>query len=98
RPEDPESADTDLYWLTAVPLDGGEPRPLSAVPGGGNYGVGAFQLATGLLAEADVRDADGATRGLWPTGVRVAAAVAGSVVAALATGAVGRRRRRVTSA
>ncbi|MBD8063294.1 TolB family protein [Oceanitalea stevensii] len=97
-PDDPETADTDLYWLTAVPLDGGEPRPLSAVPGGGNYGVGAFQLATGLLPGAEVRDADATARGLWPTGARLGAAVAGSAVAALATGAVGRWRRRAASA
>lgn len=37
---DESRADSELYWLTAVPLDGSEPHRLSAVPGGGNYGVG----------------------------------------------------------
>ncbi|WP_413452466.1 hypothetical protein AA0Y32_10625 [Georgenia phoenicis] len=88
-PDDP--AATDLYWLTAVPLDGGEPQRLSAVPGGGNYGVAGFQLATGLLPEAQVRDTDVVTRGLWPTGLRLAVAAA---CAALATAAAGRLVRR----
>lgn len=92
EPEDPETADSDLYWLTAVPLDGSEPRPLSAIAGGGNYGVGDFQLATGLLTEAEVRDADAATRGLWPTWVRLVAAAAGAATVTLTVGVLARRR------
>lgn len=97
-PDDRETADTDLYWLTAVPLDGGDPRRLSAIAGGGNYGVGDFQLATGLLAEAELRDPGDAGRGLWPTGVRMGAAAAAATVAGLATALVRRWARRGTAA
>lgn len=90
-PDDPETADTHLYWLTAVPLDGGEPRRLSAVPGGGSYGVGGFQLAAGLLPEAQVRDTDTVTRGLWPTGVRLGAAAACAALAVVVAGTLVRR-------
>lgn len=91
-PEDPETADSDLYWLTAVPLDGSEPRRLSAIAGGGNYGVGGFQLATGLLADAEVGDAGPVGRGLWPTWLRLAAAVTGAAVATSLAGSLARRR------
>jgi hypothetical protein len=97
-PDDPE-VDTELYWLTAVPLDGGEPRRLSAVPGGGNYGVGSFQLATALLPDLHVRDAGVVDRGPWPTFLRVGAVILGAGVAMLVTRLVVRRRgpRRVAA-
>ena len=68
-----------------VPLDGGDPRRLSAVPtSGGAYGVGQFQLASGLLPDLQVREAGDADRGRWPLWLRLAAALgAGAGVAGL---------------
>ncbi|GAA1642703.1 hypothetical protein GCM10009790_25290 [Georgenia ruanii] len=92
-PGDPE-ADTALYWLTAVPLDGGEPRRLSAVPGGGNYGVGNFQLATALLPDLQVREAGEVDRGRWPAWLRLGTAALSACVALLATRIIIRRTER----
>lgn len=52
--DDTVASDADsqsAYWLTSVPLDGSEPRRLSRVPGAGNFGVGSFQLAAGLVPD-----------------------------------------------
>lgn len=53
-------------WVTRVPVDGGAVQRISSVSGGGNYGVGRFQLAGGLLADLQVRPAGDADRGPWP--------------------------------
>jgi hypothetical protein len=92
-PADTE-ADTELYWLTAVPLDGSEPRRLSAVPGGGNDGVGTFQLAGALLPDLEVRQAGEVDRGRWPAWLRLGTAVLGAGVALLVTQTVVRRANR----
>lgn len=86
--------DTELYWLTAVPLDGGEPRWLSAVPGGGNFGVGSFELAAALLPDLEVREAGEADRGRWPAWLRLGAAVLCAGAALLGTHVVVRRVNR----
>ena len=92
---EPRRADPDHYWVTDVPLDGGEPRRLSALPtGGGDYGAGRFHLATGLLADAAVREAGDVDRGPWPLWLRLLTAMAGGAAAAAATAVL---RRRLTS-
>lgn len=98
---DPSSEDPhdDLYWLTALSLDGGEPRPLSAVPGGGNYGVGDFQVATGLLADLEIRAAGKVDRGPWPGPLRFGTAVViGGLALVVARIVVQRRDRTRPSA
>jgi hypothetical protein len=85
--------DPGTYWVTAVPLDGGDPRRLSAIPGGSNYGVGRFQLASALLPDIRVRAASDVDRGRWPVPLRVAVALlTGMAVAAVASVAMSRRR------
>jgi hypothetical protein len=84
--------DPETYWVTAVPLDGGDPRRLSAIPGGPNYGVGRFQLASGLLPDVEVRAASDVDRGPWPLLLRVAIVLlTGIAIAAMAKVAVNRQ-------
>lgn len=89
----PAQAERNLYWLTALPLDGSEPQRLSAVPGGGNYGVGNFQLAAALLPDLQVREAGQPDRGRWPAIVRVAGALALAGAALLAARFMLRHRK-----
>jgi hypothetical protein len=85
--------DPGTYWVTAVPLDGGDPRRLSAIPGGSNYGVGRLQLASALLPDLGIRAASDIDRGRWPVPLRVAVALlTGMAVAAVASVAMNRRR------
>jgi hypothetical protein len=82
----------DTYWVTAVPLDGGDPRRLSAIPGGPNYGVWRFQLASALLSDVEVRAASDIDRGPWPLTLRVLVVLlTGVAVAAMAKAAMNRR-------
>jgi hypothetical protein len=79
-----------------VPLDGGEPRQLSALPtSGAKYGVSRFQVATGLLPELEVREASDPDRGRWPLWLRLGTALA---VAAGAAGTASLLVRRRTGA
>jgi hypothetical protein len=85
--------DPGTYWVTAVPLDGGNPRRLSAIPADSNYGVGRFQLATALLPDIRVRAASDVDRGRWPAPLRVAVALlTGMAVAAVANVAMNLRK------
>lgn len=92
--------DPDQHWLTEVPLDGSASRRLSAVPTSeGSYGVGRFQLATGLLGDLGVREAGAVDRGRWPLWARGGAVLTLGVTAACAAGILlGRSRRRRTTA
>lgn len=86
----------DPSWVTELALEGGEPRRLSAIPGGGNYGVGNFQMAAALLPDLQLREPGQVDRGLWPTQVRAVGAVAlggSSMLAWVLT----QRRRRVSA-
>jgi hypothetical protein len=86
--------DPETYWVTAVPLDGGDPRRLSAIPGGGSYGVGRFQLASALFPDVDIRAASDTDRGPWPAPLRVVAALlTGVAIAAVAKVAMKLRQR-----
>ena len=92
-PDPPPTAegDPDHHRLVDVPLDGGDPRWLSAVPtSGGQYGIGRFQLAAGLLPALEVREAGDVDRGRWPLWLRLGAALTAGVVAAGAAGLVRR--------
>jgi hypothetical protein len=86
--------DPDQHRVVEVPLDGAEPRELSALPtGDGNYGVGRFQLATGLLPDLEVREAGDPDRGRWPVWLRIGTALAVAAGAAATASLVLRRRR-----
>jgi hypothetical protein len=90
---DVEYVDPDRHWVTEVPLDGGEPQRLASVPtGGGNYGVSRFQLAGGLLEDAEVSAAGPADRGPWPLWLRLVTAVVAALLAAWILGSVLARR------
>ncbi len=95
EPGTPEE-DSELYWLTAVPVDGGEARRLSAVAGGGNYGIGSFHLATALLPDIEVRTSGGVDRGPGPLWARVGAAIAAAWVTLLVARAIDRKSRRAS--
>ncbi|MCZ2811385.1 WD40 repeat domain-containing protein [Modestobacter sp. VKM Ac-2979] len=90
-----EGSDPDEYWVTRVSLDDGATERLSAVPtGGGNYGVGRFQLAAGLVPELDVRAAGEPDRGRWPVALRVTMALLAAAAAGLLASVLARRARR----
>jgi hypothetical protein len=94
---DSKLTDTDpdpgTYWVTVVPLGGGDPRNLSAIPGNSNFGVGRFQLASALLPDLDVRAASGTIdRGPWPLPMRAAVVLlTGIAIAAMAKVVMNRR-------
>ena len=91
-PDPPTNADPDHHRLVDVPLDGGDPWRLSSVPtSGGAYGVGRFQVATGLLPDLQVREAGEVDHGRWPLWLRLGAAVTAGAGAAWAAGSVRRR-------
>lgn len=88
------STGPDQYWLTELPLGGGEQRRLSRVPAeDSNYGIGRFELAAALLPDIQVRASASPDRGRWPITLRLGVAV---VLAAAACGvaALLLRRRR----
>lgn len=83
-PSDPSIRGT--YWITAAPLDGSAPRQLSTVPGTGNFGVGSFQLASGLVADLTFEEMGGrADRGPLPFYLAVALSLALGVLTARLT-------------
>ncbi|MDQ2827314.1 MAG: hypothetical protein M3Y04_10220 [Actinomycetota bacterium] len=83
--------DTDGRWLSAVSLEGGGSRRISAVPFDDNYGIGTFQVASALLPGLEVREAGEADRGWWPVTLRI-------TIAALFAGAVLLVTKRVVRA
>jgi hypothetical protein len=81
------------HRVVDVPLAGGETRLLSAVPtSDARYGVGRFQLASGLLPDLEVREAGAPDRGRWPLWLRLAAALTVGGFAAGTASFVVRRR------
>jgi hypothetical protein len=79
-------------WIAAVPLDGGPQRVVSTLSVDRDDIVWSLHLATGLLAEADIRDAGRPARGPWPLAVRVtAAAAAGLLLLAVVVGGLSAR-------
>jgi hypothetical protein len=84
-------AGPDRHTVLDVPLDGSDPRRLSAISTSeGRYGVGQFQLAAGLLPDLEVREAGDVDRGRWPLWLRLGVALAAGAAAA----ALVRRRLR----
>lgn len=91
----PEHSGPGDFVVTRVSLDDGATERLSVVPNNGNYGVGRFQLAAGLLPDLHVRAAEEPDRGRWPVTLRVTLAVlAAAAVGLLASTLVRRARRR----
>jgi hypothetical protein len=80
--------------IAEVPVDGGDVRVVSRLTPGPDGTVYDVQLATGLMADADIRDAGSPLRGPWPWQLRTGVATA--AVLLLATGFLGWRwvRRR----
>ncbi|MCZ2823460.1 MULTISPECIES: WD40 repeat domain-containing protein [unclassified Modestobacter] len=90
-----DGSDPDEFWVTRVSLDDGATERLSAVPtGGGNYGVGRFQLATSLVPDLQVRSAGELDRGRWPVWLRVTLALGAAAAAGLLAPTVVRAARR----
>lgn len=95
--EGSEEADDDsgrVFWVTAVSLDGSSSRPLTVINDVDNYGVGGFHVASGLVAEMQVRAPREIDRGRWPTVVRIGLALLTGGAALVITNLVNGRRRR----
>ncbi len=90
NPED----DDELYRVTALDLHTGRTRGISTVNGDGNFGIGHFQLAAGLVPDAQVREAGGFDRGRWPAPLLGGAALLAGGVAFLLARVVMRHRPR----
>lgn len=82
-----ECCGPDTYTLSAVPLDGSEPRTLMELTGMTSFGVRRFQLATAGLDELRVVSPVDVDRGTWPLPLRGGLAVL--------VGLIGRRITRV---
>ena len=95
--ESPDEADTDtgrVFWVTAVSLDGGSSRRLTTIKDVDSYGVGGFQVATGLLPDIQVREPGIIDRGRWPTAIRIGIAFLCAGAALVIANLVSRRRRK----
>ena len=84
----------DEQTLSAVPLDGAEPRTLMRMTNLASYGVGRFQLASSVAGSLEVVDPDAVDRGPWPWALRAVLALAAGLLAWLLTRAVVRRAGR----
>ena len=71
----------DEQTLSAVPLDGAEPRALMRMTNLGSYGVGRFQLASAVAGSLEVVDPDDVDRGPWPWALRAVLAAAAGLLA-----------------
>lgn len=86
-----DTTDDDVTRLVAHRLAGGESREVTQVEGTSHYGVTRFQLASGLLADLEVRAAGELDRGPLPAPFRVAVAVLVSLAVAVSVARVTRR-------
>ncbi len=84
----------DEQTLSAVPLDGAEPRTLMRMTNLASYGVSRFQLASSVAGSLEVVDPDAVDRGPWPWALRAVLALAAGLLAWLLTRAVVRRAGR----
>lgn len=80
------------YTLSAVPLDGAEPRTLMRIADLQSYGVGRFQMASATVGDLGVVSPAEVDRGPWPLPWRVGLALLVGLVAWLVSRAVLRRR------
>lgn len=92
-----ESPHADSARLAAHALDGRGLRDLMRMDDLGSYGVGRFQLATALTADAGVRAAGDPDRGPLPTPFRILLAAAVGLGVAGLTALVLHRRRTAPS-
>lgn len=75
--------DQASYFVTAVSLNGEEQHQLSSIAGGGNFGVGGLQLASGLVPDLRMVEGHGPiNRGPWPLWASILAAAAAGLMAA----------------
>jgi len=88
-----ERPDADHASITAYGLDGIASRQLTAIGDVGSYGIGRLQLASGLLADLQVRPAGPADDGPLPPAFRIGFAVVVGLAVAALTALVTRRRR-----
>jgi hypothetical protein len=93
-----EHPDADHASITAYGLDGIASRQLTAVGNLGSYGIGRLQLASGLLADLQVRPAGPTDDGPLPPAFRIGFAVVVGLAVAALTALVTRRRRPVRAA
>ena len=71
--------------LSAIPLNGTEPRTLMRMSGLQNYGVGRFQLASATVADLHVVNPARVDHGDWPLPERIFLALLGGFVAWVAS-------------
>ncbi len=96
--EGPDEADDSgrVFWVTAVSLDGSSSRRLTTIRDVDSYGVGGFQVATGLLPDIQIREPGNIDRGRWPTTIRIGLAIlCGAAALVIANVVSGRRRRQI---
>ena len=67
--------DDDAYDLSAVPLDGGQPRTLMHIAGLQDFGIARFQLAAATVDDLRVATAVDVDRGPWPLPLRAGLAI-----------------------
>jgi hypothetical protein len=95
---DVETADAccgpEAYSLSAVPLDGSQPRALMRVSGLQSYGVGRFQLASATVGDLQVVSPARVDHGDWPWAARIVLAL----LAGFAAWLVARVVRRIARA
>ena len=84
----------DAQTLSAVPLDGTQPRTLMRMNDLGSYGIGRFQLAAAAAEALEVVDPDDVDRGPWPWPLRGVLAVVAGLLAWVVARAVLRRATR----
>jgi hypothetical protein len=85
----------DEQTLSAVPLDGAQPRTLMRMSDLTSFGVGRFQLASSAAGTLDVVDPADVDRGPWPWPLRGGLAVAAGLLAWLLARVAVRRAGRL---
>ncbi len=85
----PDATNSELHYVTAISLTDGTAPRVSAINGAGNFGVGKFQIASGLVPDMRVEEAGSVDRGPWAWGPAVAASLMAALVAAKSPASAG---------